>query len=201
MCKSWLLAADMEPSYHDFDCLKDCWPFSGDIKLSGNVRTTERILRVVGRVEGSAAGGCLQAVVTGRWNRLTAMCFQRILVQHKAPLPLKTHPFVATDRCRAAALGGCPIGRLEGHTCQQRKKQEYQLHKFQSQQIHGNTCRSGKTAVAKIFSSGCPSCSVETRGTATGPKGPQVKTTLNPHSTKCGLFSLRCSQLLELRSS
>ena len=42
---------------------------------------------------------------------------------------------------------------------------------------------------------------VETRGTATGPKGPQVKTTLNPHSTKCGLFSLRCSQLLELRSS
>ena len=34
-----------------------------------------------------------------------------------------------------------------------------------------------------------------------GPKGPQVKTTLNPHSTKCGLFSLRCSQLLELRSS
>ena len=42
---------------------------------------------------------------------------------------------------------------------------------------------------------------VETRGTATGPKGPQVKTTLHPHSTKCGLFSLRCSQLLELRSS
>ena len=87
-----------ESSYHDFDCLKDGWPSSGYIKLSGDVHTTEGRVQLLEVVQ--------KAVVTGRdWNRLTAMCFW---VQHEAPLPPKTHPSVAKDRCRAAALGGLP---------------------------------------------------------------------------------------------